>query len=54
MISVEMLRYLISRLITCNNVALRRLPSSTTEPFLSYTDFLACYVAFLANLHSSA
>ncbi|KAE9004714.1 hypothetical protein PF010_g13387 [Phytophthora fragariae] len=53
-ISVESLRYLLSKLIASNNVAVRGIPPATTLPFLSYTDFLACYVAFLASLHSSA
>ncbi|OWZ19246.1 hypothetical protein PHMEG_0006530 [Phytophthora megakarya] len=50
---VESLRYLLSKLITANNIGARCIPSATTVPFLSYTDFLACYVAFLANLHTS-
>ncbi|KAL4172629.1 hypothetical protein KRP22_007793 [Phytophthora ramorum] len=53
-VTVESLRYLLSKLIASDNVAVRRIPSATTVPFLSYTDFLACYVAFLATLHSSA
>ncbi|KAG7387139.1 hypothetical protein PHYPSEUDO_014659 [Phytophthora pseudosyringae] len=52
-ITVESLQNLLSKLIAINNVAVRRVPSATTVPFLSYTDFLACYVAFLARLHSS-
>ncbi|KAL3661974.1 hypothetical protein V7S43_012781 [Phytophthora oleae] len=52
-VTVESLRYLLSKLVASNNVAAKRIPSSTTAPFLSYTDFLACYVAFLSSLHSS-
>ncbi|POM68499.1 Hypothetical protein PHPALM_15338 [Phytophthora palmivora] len=39
-------------LIANNNIGAKRIPSATTVPFLSYTDFLACLVAFLASLHS--
>ncbi|KAG3114893.1 hypothetical protein PI124_g9942 [Phytophthora idaei] len=53
-ITVESLRHLLSRLIASNNVAVKRTPAATTVPFLSYTDFLAVYVAFLANHHSSS
>ncbi|ETO61189.1 hypothetical protein F444_20757 [Phytophthora nicotianae P1976] len=52
-ITVENTRYLLSRLIASNNVAVKRIPAATTVPFVSYTDFLATYVAFLASLHSS-
>ncbi|KAK1944257.1 hypothetical protein P3T76_004169 [Phytophthora citrophthora] len=52
-ITVESLRYLLSKLVASNNIAVKQIPSSTTTPFLSYTDFLACYVAFLSSLHSS-
>ncbi|KAF4131264.1 hypothetical protein GN958_ATG19519 [Phytophthora infestans] len=51
--SVQNLRFLLASLIASNNVAVERVPTATTVPFLSYTDFLATYVAFLANLHSS-
>ncbi|KAG6614679.1 Zinc finger, RING/FYVE/PHD-type [Phytophthora cinnamomi] len=51
-IVVERLHHLLTKLIASKNVGVRRLPSATTVPFLSYTDFLACYVAYLASLHS--
>ncbi|KAF1332946.1 hypothetical protein FI667_g3243, partial [Globisporangium splendens] len=51
--AVSNLRHLLSRMIATNSVAAGALPASTTAPFLSYTDFLACYVAFLNLLHAS-
>lgn len=44
---------LLLRMIATNSVAIRELPTSTTTAFLSYTDFLALYVAFLNLLHAS-
>ncbi|KAG1713542.1 hypothetical protein DVH05_001329 [Phytophthora capsici] len=52
-VTLESLRKLLSKLIASQNIAVKQIPSSTITPFLSYTDFLACYVAFLSSLHSS-
>lgn len=40
-------------MIATKTIAIRQLPTSTTSAFLSYTDFLALYVAFLNLMHAS-
>lgn len=48
-LTVETLRHMLQRLITDKDLAIQDLPAATTSPFLSYTDFLAIFVAFLAS-----
>lgn len=52
-LTVSNLRRLLSRMIATGSIAIRELPTSTTTAFLSYTDFLALYVAFLNLMHAS-
>lgn len=53
-VTVNNLRQLLKSLIASNGVAVQLLPDSTSTAFLSYTDFLACYVGFLHRLHSQS
>lgn len=47
------LRRLLLRMIATDSISIQDVPFSIATPFLSYTDFLACYVAQLSLLHAS-
>lgn len=53
-LTVANLRRLLSRMIATNAIALTALPRTPDAPCLSYTDFLACYVALLSLLHAGS
>ncbi|TMW65613.1 hypothetical protein Poli38472_008255 [Pythium oligandrum] len=51
-LSMQRLRHLLTRLHTQQRVAFARIPESTHAPFVSYTDFLAIYLAYLQELQT--
>ncbi|DBA05315.1 TPA: hypothetical protein N0F65_007477, partial [Lagenidium giganteum] len=53
-VSNQQVRHLLQQLVRTNYVAVHSVPDASNAPFLLYTDFLSCCVAFLNLLHASS